>query len=893
MEHLNRKHDLEERLQDAESFSEGMQRQYAELENKYEEANFKVSDLLQLTTQYRLQLEDLQQQQPQSVQASGTKRLLAGAATPSPPSTVSRGPGESGGSRSERHEHNSMQQRLRMAEAQVDELSLAVRTAERAHEETQLELDKIQVRFQAKLRLAEEQNQDIMDLRLEIDKLLEENDRVKLHEMQTEATYQVKEIDNLGEIELLKQRVCDLEEENRLLIESLRARQLELQNEIDSNKSLREIMQKFGEKDSSTEALLLEMRSERDIARRQLTEVSEKLQSQARSVSEYQEQCGVLQLQLQHRDAEAVSMSKRLELLQGEAQGETRSLYLRVEDLSTQNETVEDALREQKQKTGTVERELKARSAELESSRRSLRNLVDVVRSHYSKVLSAQDALAQTVNSRLSQVDVRVDDASYNVHHTLERVASVMNDTEGDRRLVEKALKDTQALLQNALDQHDRDATEKEEAWAKCDAAHQHIEELQTLLDDVNAQLSERIHQGQDHDVAAQLVEEEVHNIKQRLSEAELQAEQMSSESARAFAKSARTIAYLEGECTRLKTLLDHLRVVNAKLNGDLKTAHLESMRCKSLEHRAKLSEQDQAALQKRITALESTVQHKEQELLEGLERCREQEEERLERFENDYNTINAQFRALQEKNSALLSEHELLKETLEQATADHTAEVNSIQLKLQNAQKNTTIQQKHVEEVEYELRTVRTALQEQEHLYSQASTKISLLTEEVRVSKETHASAVRELTNEVRDRTEVNRTKEQQLAQLKAQVGRLESEFVQRDEEIAGKLLRRVAADDENRQLRSQLDTQASDLSLMRGRIEDLQIQVTTLTQSSEAIQEQDANSRAELQLTIIKLQEMKDTVRYSMLHSTADTLYTSNHSFFLSIFIILFSLH
>ena len=92
VEHLNRKHDLEERLQDAESFSEGMQRQYAELENKYEEANFKVSDLLQLTTQYRLQLEDLQQQQPQSVQASGTKRLLAGAATPSPPSTVSRGP---------------------------------------------------------------------------------------------------------------------------------------------------------------------------------------------------------------------------------------------------------------------------------------------------------------------------------------------------------------------------------------------------------------------------------------------------------------------------------------------------------------------------------------------------------------------------------------------------------------------------------------------------------------------------------------------------------------------------------------------------------------------------------------------------------------------------------
>lgn len=50
------------------------------------------------------------------------------------------------------------------------------------------------------------------------------------------------------------------------------------------------------------------MRFERDTARRHLTEISERLQSQARLVTEYQEQCGVLQLQLQDRDAEAVSM---------------------------------------------------------------------------------------------------------------------------------------------------------------------------------------------------------------------------------------------------------------------------------------------------------------------------------------------------------------------------------------------------------------------------------------------------------------------------------------------------------------------------------------------------------------------------------------------------------
>jgi chromosome segregation ATPase len=863
---LNRIHMLEERAQEATDASEDYRRRCEDAETRCEAANFKVNDLLQVTTQYRLDLEQAHDQaRQQRLLASGHKFP----STPSPPSSATRTPGESGGSR--HHEHSSLQQRLRHAEAQVDELSLHIRMVEKANEETQLEADKLQVRFQAKLRLAEEQNQDIMELRQEIDKLLEENDRIKLHEMQTETSCRLREIDNQGEIELLQQRVRDLEDENNKLIDLLRARQHELQNEVEANRALKELMHRAGERDSSSEHLMIELRTERDTARRQLLEVSETLQVQARTVTEYHEQFSVLQLQLQHRESEVSSMQKRLELMQGEAQGETRSLYLRLEDLSNENQGVEDALREQKQKTGAVERDLKQRTAELDSSRRSLRNLVDFVRTQHSKILSSQDALAQAVQSKLSRVDARIENATYSVHSTIQEVASVMNGTERDRRLVEKALKDTQVLLQNALDQHDRDAEEKENIWNKYDAAQQQIDELQGMLDDVNAQLSERINVNNNQDAQALVVQEEIHTIQQRLSEAEHRAEQMSTESARAFAKSARTIAYLEGEVTRLKTLLDHLRVVNVKLNGDLKNAHLEGMRCKSLEHRVKLSEQDEAALRKRIEALEGQVQQKEHELLEALEAAREQEEERLERFETDYNAINMQYRALQEKSAALLAEHNALKESRAQDQADHAAEVNAFQLKLQNAQKDVAHHHARTEEMEFELRGVRHTLQETEHLYSQANTRISLLTEEVRVSKDTHASTVRELTNELRDQTEANRTKDQQLTLLKGQVSRLQSDFVQRDEEIAVKLLKRVAADDENRQLRVQLDAQSSDLTLMRGRIEDLQSQVASYSQQCETLTEQDSQSRAELQLVTIKLQEARESARYFALLSAA----------------------
>jgi hypothetical protein len=45
----------------------------------------------------------------------------------------------------------------------------------------------------------------------------------------------------------------------------------------------------------------------------------------------------------------------------------------------------------------------------------------------------------------------------------------------------------------------------------------------------------------------------------------------MAAENATAFASNTRVRAYLEGELARLRTLLDHQRVVNVKLGGDLR----------------------------------------------------------------------------------------------------------------------------------------------------------------------------------------------------------------------------------------------------------------------------------------------------------------------------------
>ena len=84
--------------------------------------------------------------------------------------------------------------------------------------------------------------------------------------------------------------------------------------------------------------------------------------------------------------------------LQGQA-----VLYPSLQDLCNENQSMEDAVRERKPKTAAAERDVKACIAELETSRRSQRNLIDIVRACYSKVLNAHSKRAEVSERPLLQ----------------------------------------------------------------------------------------------------------------------------------------------------------------------------------------------------------------------------------------------------------------------------------------------------------------------------------------------------------------------------------------------------------------------------------------------------------------------------------------------------------
>ena len=429
---------------------------------------------------------------------------------------------------------------------------------------------------------------------------------------------------------------------------------------------------------------------------------------------------------------------------------------------------------------------------------------------------------------------------------------------------VEDALRKTQTALQSALARHEADDAEKQEAYSRLERTLELQEELQRQLDESQSALAERLDVTATQESHLQIAMEDAGGLRQRLIDAEERAEQLTAESARAYAEAARQQAFLEGENTRLQELVEHLRGEGQQLQEELREANLQAQHCRSLEHRLKSMESDEQVLQERIEALEAVVTKKERDLLELLNSTREQEEERSEQFSSELGALSKQLKAAQERAQVLTSENKHLGEELARSNSAAQEAQEELQEKLLAAEKECQEQSDRVQDLEFELRNTCAALKEQELRHSQADAKVRLLQEEAAISSDTYDSTVAELREELQEKQEQVRGLDLQLSALKSKVVSLEADFVQRDEEIAGKLLRRAAADEDNRQLRQALDAQTAEVQLLRTRLEKLEVQLEDATARCDSTGAELAQVKEGLADTEAQLEEAEEGARY-----------------------------
>ena len=137
--------------------------------------------------------------------------------------------------------------------------------------------------------------------------------------------------------------------------------------------------------------------------------------------------------------------------------------------------------------------------------------------------------------------------------------------------ILEERLFHSQASLQNALKNAEENDNEKKNLCLLVKQSMKDQERLEKALKDTRLMRSTTADSLRDRDSgfggshgglgSVQGVStDEMYRLNERLVQAEQRAVQMSTMSAKSFAQSARTIAYLEGECGRLKTMLDHFR---------------------------------------------------------------------------------------------------------------------------------------------------------------------------------------------------------------------------------------------------------------------------------------------------------------------------------------------
>jgi chromosome segregation ATPase len=306
---------------------------------------------------------------------------------------------------------------------------------------------------------------------------------------------------------------------------------------------------------------------------------------------------------------------------------------------------------------------------------------------------------------------------------------------------------------------------------------------------------------------------EDYARLEERLQNAEKLAIDMSQTGAKSFARSARTIAYLEGGNERMQTLLDHFRIVNIKLTSDVKLAREEALRAKGLEHRLKLSEESEKNTRNRLQQVENQLKLKEKEILENLQFAQDNNNRKNDNFDNEIRNLSDKLRSAQEQYLGLLKQYKVDKEVYEQSTRSLSDENQALNMQLSLLKSENMSLAQRVNECDMEITSLRMTLRERDDKLMISESSLSIVKQDHEINSESWNRKRRELEEDIADKIEFNRNLERQITMLKDSLRDAEMIHLKKDEIIGTFVAKQTEMVEENRQLRSKLDAVTADL--------------------------------------------------------------------------------
>jgi chromosome segregation ATPase len=534
-----------------------------------------------------------------------------------------------------------------------------------------------------------------------------------------------------------------------------------------------------------------------------------------------------------HKAIEAKSELEQLALRERESSGRVSELQGEVDSLRTDykatlgdlealrtKETQDEASAqlqqlEQVREVEALKQQLEEKEEDLADLKGTLETVEQLLEEEQQKVAVEQDKLAQLTEemteanaaSSSSKADLlsKVEALEESVASLTRENSEMTMEIEDSRLRIQDLEEDVQRLereLQAAMDDKDAQSIDFER-------------EKSTRIDDF-AKLNERLEQ------------------------AEKQALDMSTDGAKAFARSSKTIAYLESECARLASLADHHKSVNIKLADDIRSMQEEGLRASGLEHRLKISDESEQQLRSELDKTLVSLTAKEAELLKYMEETQMIEMKRSEDVEKKLDALNERFKDTYDKHQSALKEIKTLKDTNDLAERNMMAEIGALRNELSSAETELQAKMRQLEDSEAMVKSLRSSLLDKDDYISETQSKLGLLRQDADYTKDALERRTIELQSELQEKVDQNCELENKLSSLKGQLADSETINIKKDESIATFLSKQAEMTEKNRELQSDIELKDCEINNLTAILEDTRKDLDEATERADSLQDE-----------------------------------------------------
>jgi chromosome segregation ATPase len=259
-----------------------------------------------------------------------------------------------------------------------------------------------------------------------------------------------------------------------------------------------------------------------------------------------------------------------------------------------------------------IESALSEKSASCMNQQRTLGDIASILSNFVQGMAFTQESLVRSLEEKLNAYNCRIDNAVNTMYVSVDSLRIFYEQQlDGLRSELDAAELSEEGMTEERLQLLE---TLKEHLLGK-DELERSLSAYRSQVDGLNAQMRELFDQNaRNTDGSA----EELSKLSDRIGCAERRAEELTVNGAQAFAKSSRSIAYLEQECNRLNAIGDYYRGVNFKLMQELKSVQEEVLQIGGLRHQTQVLEHTVQALQIELDSVEFVIADKERSLLEA-----------------------------------------------------------------------------------------------------------------------------------------------------------------------------------------------------------------------------------------------------------------------------------